>query len=168
MSELPIPNPGVLVEGDMPTMSGKALPSMPPVPDRKLVPSAALAPTKMRKVRTATGLTAREYHVLRILDAYGWCTPEMVWHIANFHRCTLVGKRQGGLPSALAAARTPGLVVSRKLNEGTRTIAYAATQDGMAYIRGCGDGLLCDTNTQKDPASILHFVELNRIMLQAS
>ena len=69
MSELPNPNPGVLVEGDMPTMSDKALPSMPPVPDRKLVPSAALAPTKMRKVSTATGLTAREYHVLRILDA---------------------------------------------------------------------------------------------------
>jgi hypothetical protein len=36
----------------------------------------------------------------------------------------------------------------------------------MAYIRGCGDGLLCDTNAQKDPASIFHFVELNRIMLR--
>jgi hypothetical protein len=88
----------------------------------------------------------------------------MVWHIANFHGVPWSGKGKV-VYRLLWRLHELGLVVSRKLNEGTRAIAYAATQDGMAYIRGCGDGLLCDTNTQKDPASIFHFVELNRIML---
>ena len=55
---------------------------------------------------------------------------------------------------------------SRRLYDTTTTIAYAATPDGMAYLRGTGNDLPCDTNAIKDPASVFHFVGLNRIMLR--
>ena len=123
------------------------------------------APARMRKASTVTGLTGREYHVLIILNCYGWCTPEMVRCIANFHGVpwTSEGKRVYLLLSRL---KKLGFVVSRRLFDTTNTIAYAATQNGIAYIRGTGDDLLCDTNAIKDPASLFHFVGLNRIMLK--
>ena len=179
MNELPVSNLDVLAGGDSLGVTPDTLvTSARAASDSTLVTSteritgqssSASAVTgrapRNYKPSTATGLTAREYHVLRILDCYGWCTPEMVWHIANFHGVPWSGKGKV-VYRLLSRLHELGLVVSRKLNEGTRAIAYAATQDGMAYIRGCGDGLLCDTNTQKDPASIFHFVELNRIMLR--
>ena len=166
MNELPNPNPDLLVEGDtLAATIDNALLSTPLVPDQTLVLSVALAPARMRKASTVTGLTGREYHVLIILNCYGWCTPEMVRCIANFHGVpwTSEGKRVYLLLSRL---KKLGFVVSRRLFDTTNTIAYAATQNGIAYIRGTGDDLLCDTNAIKDPASLFHFVGLNRIMLK--
>ena len=89
----------------------------------------------------------------------------MVRRIANFHRIhwTQEGKL---IYRLLFRLKESGYAVSRRLYETTNTIAYAATPAGMAYLRGSGDDLLCDTNAIKDPASLFHFVGQNRIMLQ--
>jgi DNA-binding PadR family transcriptional regulator len=117
------------------------------------------------KPSSASGLTGREYHVLQIVNCYGWCTPDMVRRIANYHGVPWTGEGKIAY-RLLSRLQDLGFVVSRKLNDETKTIAYAATQRGLEYIRAAGDALLCDTNAIKDPASIFHFVSLNRIMLQ--
>ena len=166
MSELPNPHLDVLGEDDTLGATAEAvLPSAHLAPDQRLLLSAAMPPAKMRKVSTTGGPTAREYHVLRILDCYGWCTPEMVRRIANFHGVPWTS--EGRLTyRLLRRLKELGFVVSRKLHDGTKTIANAATPNGMAYIRSHGDALLCDTNAVKDPASVFHFIGLNNIMLQ--
>jgi len=163
---LPDPNLDVLVGRD-----ARAVTPDTPVPSKRLLSgqtlasSAAQVPTRTRKARNVIGLTGREYHVLCILNCYGWCTPEMVRRIANFHR--ILWTQEGKLIYRLLfRLKESGYAVSRRLYETTSTIAYAATPAGMAYLRGSGDDLLCDTNAIKDPASLFHFVGQNRIMLQ--
>jgi DNA-binding PadR family transcriptional regulator len=118
-----------------------------------------------KKAVRIDGLTGREYHVLRILNSYGWCTAEIVRGIANFHRVHWTF--QSGMASRLLRnLKEHGLVQSRKLFDGTKTPAFAVTQNGRSYIRDNGDALLCDTDAEKDPASMFHFVGANRIMLR--
>ncbi len=166
MSQLPTPNPDLLPGGDTLTATPDAL-----VPSARVSSGLTLAlrapqvQAKTRKARHVIGLTGREYHVLCILNCYGWCTPEMVWRIANFHGVPWTGKGRT-VYRLLQRLRELGFAISRRLYDTTTTIAYAATPAGMAYLRGSGNDLPCDTNAIKDPASLFHFVGLNRIMLR--
>ena len=126
---------------------------------------AAPKQRRKNKATTAIGLTGREYHVLRILNSYGWCTPEMVRLIAGAHGIAWT-EGAGRVGKLLRRLHQLGLAISRKVGIGTKAIAYATTDRGMRYIRADGDALLCDTNAIKDPASMYHFLGLNRIMLQ--
>jgi DNA-binding PadR family transcriptional regulator len=125
-------------------------------------------PVMERRKRTsapAMGITGKEYQVLKLINSYGWCTPEMVRRIVNLHgnRWANGTKRANQLLRSLEQSE---LIVSRKVSDGTRTRAYAVTDRGRRYILAEGDALLCDTNAIKDPASAYHFLGLNSIMLE--
>jgi hypothetical protein len=145
-------------DGDDMSEPGTVLRTTLPAPER------AKAKRNYKK-SAATGLSGRPYHVLCILNTYGWCTPEMVRQIANLHQINWADEGRGEY-RILRVLADRGFVASRHIHDGTRTIAYAATQSGMAYVRGSGNDLLCDTNAIKDPASLFHFVGVNRIMLK--
>jgi hypothetical protein len=129
-----------------------------------------LAPVKARSAKASSrrrpgveGLTGREYQMLLILNSYGWCTPDMVWRVARFH----------GIPAKcnwvyvlLAGLKKSGYVTTMRTLNGKKGIVYAVADRGLAHIRACKDNLVCDTNVLKDPASMNHFLALNRIMLQ--
>lgn len=116
------------------------------------------------KSSSVTGLTEREYQVLRIVNTHGWCTSEMVRQIAQLHGVswTTSARRSHQL---LRSLEQSDMVVSRRVVGGTRTRACAVTERGMRYILAEGDALVCDTNAIKDPASVYHFLGLNKIML---
>jgi DNA-binding MarR family transcriptional regulator len=120
--------------------------------------------TRKYKQSLASGLTGREYQVLRIINTHGWCTSEMVRRIAELHGLLWSGpaRRAHQLVRRLEQNE---LIASRKIDGGTRTRAYAVTPRGLRYILAEGDALLCDTNAIKDPASAYHFLGLNKIML---
>ena len=126
---------------------------------------ATAKPRRRYKANKAIGLTGREYQVLRIVNSYGWCTPEMVRLIANSHGICWT-EESGQTYKLLRRLQQLDLAISRKVGIGTKAIAYATTDRGMRHIRADGDALLCDTNAFKDPASVHHFLGLNRIMLQ--
>jgi hypothetical protein len=132
------------------------------------VVSATRGPSKSArklKAKKPTGLTGREYQVLRILNSHGWCTTEMVRLIAQTHGIFWT-ERACRVGVLLRRLRQLDLIIGRKVGIGTNAIAYATTDRGIRYIRADGDALLCDTNAIKDPANVYHFLELNRIMLQ--
>jgi hypothetical protein len=119
---------------------------------------------RIRALREANGITERQYHTLRIVDTFGWCTREMVVKAGKY-----CGISWGKIfvYKTLVVLLDQKLIVKRPLNDGTKAVAYAATDAGRQYIKARHHELYCDTNTQKDPASIFHFVELNRFMLHA-
>lgn len=128
-----------------------------------------LAPDKHRASRqkdmksAVNGLSAREYHVLLILNSYGWCTPEMVHHVARFH------DMPASLPwvyELLRNLKKRSYVTTMRIMNGRKGIVYAASDAGLAYVRTRRDNLVCDTNVLKDPASMNHFLALNQIMVQ--
>lgn len=127
----------------------------------------SIGPHKQGRVRRpapAYGLTGRQYQVLRILNTHGWCTPEMVRQIATFHGIPWTTDA-GRVYQILRSLESSGHAVCRKVKSGTRMKAYAASERGLRYILVDGDALLCDTNAIKDPASLYHFLGLNKIMI---
>jgi hypothetical protein len=139
-----------------------------PVLETSVVPVGQYAPDTRLTIEArspvqkgAVGLTMREYHLLKILNSYGWCTTETVMCVANFHKVTWKKRYANQLLSNLT---TMGFAVAMKIHDGTKACAYAINDRGLAYIRAWGDGFWCDTNTLKDPASMAHFLGINNIM----
>ena len=118
---------------------------------------------RKRKSSRLTGLTGRQYHVLRIVNSYGWVTPTMVGQIAVIHG---IQWKSNLMYRLLASLFDQGFLLARRLDDGTKGVAYGISNLGLAYIRAHGDALLCDTNVEKDPASFIHFVNLNRAVLR--
>ncbi len=107
--------------------------------------------------------TDRQYHLLLILDRYGWCTAEMVQEIASHYGLKVTVRRVRKL---LWQLEKMGYAITKKLKNGTKAIAYAASEAGIQDIEVEGDNLRCDTNVLTDPAGMFHFLSMNQIMLQ--
>ena len=128
--------------------------------------SATQAKRKAREQRSSRviGLTGREYHVLRILNSYGWLTPRMVRQVAALHEISW--QQSNSVYRILNKLFDTGYLVAGKVKDGTNTDAYGISQAGLKYVRAHGDALICDTDIEKDPASLGHFINLNRAVLR--
>jgi Fe2+ or Zn2+ uptake regulation protein len=128
----------------------------------ELDPNQASKKAGQQRFSRRVGLTGREYQVLRILNSYGWLTPKMVRQIAVLHE---IPWQSNSVYRILTKLFDAGFLVARKAEDGTNTVAYGISQAGLKHVRAHGDALICDTDVEKDPASLLHFINLNRAIL---
>lgn len=111
---------------------------------------------------TAGGLTRRQYQTLLVLSVHGWCTPRIVEGLSRFYG--FQGERTW-TAEVLGALRKGGYLITSKAMNGTRGIVYAVSEAGLHAIQEPGQNLGLSRDVTRDPASLNHFLALNRVLL---
>ena len=119
----------------------------------------------VRRVNAAIpvgGLTRRQYQMLLILSVHGWCTPRIIEGISRFYG--FQGSR-AWTAEVLGLLRRGGYVITSKALNGTRGIVYAVSEAGLLAIQAPRENLGLSRDVTRDPASLNHFLALNRVFL---
>lgn len=109
------------------------------------------------------GLTRRQYQMLLLLSVHGWCTSRIIESISRFYG--FQGER-AWTAEVLGILRRGGYVITTKAMNGTRGIVYAVSEAGLRAIQEPTEGLGLSRDVTRDPASLNHFLALNRFFVR--
>lgn len=111
-----------------------------------------------RKPRPQKPLTPKQYNLLQILYHHGWCTTQILREIAEHYGIPAKGGAICDMLRLLEKRRLIGAVNAQDLR---RTLAYAPTEQGVAYIHQAGDGINGDTNAWPNYANMPDTLAIN-------
>jgi hypothetical protein len=101
--------------------------------------------------------------MLLLLSVHGWCTPRIIEGISRFYG--FQGARTW-TAEVLGLLRSGGYVITSKALNGTREIVYAVSEAGLLAIQPPRENLGLSRDVTRDPASLNHFLALNRVFLR--